>query len=241
MCTVSFYRDQDNVIITSNRDERSERPLALHPQKYIHESNTLYYPKDPQAGGSWFVVNGNGCIYVLLNGAAHKHTSTPPYSKSRGLILLELAREAFIHETWKAIDLQDVEPFTLVVYDHTSLIQLRWNGIRKDWTNKPVHQPHIWSSSTLYSPDMVEKREQWFAEFLRNKAGKIEAPDLLDFHTKTQQENLDHGLLINRDQKMLTKNITQFVLENNHMSLLHSDLVTKTSTQLRIENETVVA
>ena len=60
MCTVSFYRDNSKVIITSNRDEHINRPSAISLKKTSYGAKTVYYPKDPQAGGTWFVVNSIG-------------------------------------------------------------------------------------------------------------------------------------------------------------------------------------
>lgn len=90
MCTVTFVKTADKIVITSNRDEKIIRPNAIPPQNYMVNGKNVIYPKDPKAGGTWCVVDENGTVLVLLNGANEKHTVKLPYRKSRGLIVLEL-------------------------------------------------------------------------------------------------------------------------------------------------------
>ena len=90
MCTVSYYKSDEFIVITSNRDESALRPSAVSPQKRSLIQSWACYPIDPLHNGTWFAINQHKNILVLLNGAEKKHTYTPPYKKSRGLILLEL-------------------------------------------------------------------------------------------------------------------------------------------------------
>jgi hypothetical protein len=46
------------------------RPSAI-ALKTINGKNVIY-PKDPKAGGTWYVVDENGTVLVLLNGAEEK-------------------------------------------------------------------------------------------------------------------------------------------------------------------------
>ena len=90
MCTVSFISLNNKFVITSNRDENILRPVAFAPQEEIINGCKIIYPKDPKAGGTWFAINQSGAVAVLLNGAFEKHIPLNNYSKSRGLILLEV-------------------------------------------------------------------------------------------------------------------------------------------------------
>jgi uncharacterized protein with NRDE domain len=83
MCTVSFVKSVDKIIITSNRDEAVMRPSAMPPQNYTVNGKTLFFQKT-RKGGTWYVVDENGTVLVLLNGAAEKHLVKLPYRKSRG-------------------------------------------------------------------------------------------------------------------------------------------------------------
>src|SRR5258708_172671 len=91
MCTVTYIPARDGFFLTSNRDENSGRPPAVPPFLYPMKTGSILFPRDAQAGGSWFAVHENGNALVLLNGALTRHQPAPPYRRSRGLILLELA------------------------------------------------------------------------------------------------------------------------------------------------------
>lgn len=242
MCTVSFYRSDSKVVITSNRDEHIDRPLAIPPKKYKYKDARLYFPKDAKAGGSWFIVKSDASVFVLLNGAEKKHLPKPPYRMSRGIILLELAVANQLNETWKFIHLENIEPFTIIAYFNNSLVQLRWNGKEKEYKLLDVNLAYIWSSSTLYQPEIIKKRELWFVDFLKLKNYHVNEDELINFHTNTENNDEENGLIINRNHKMLTKNITQVVLKNNHLQLTHYDLITKETTKIiQKTDETLVS
>lgn len=69
MCTVSFVCANGRIIITSNRDEQIGRP-SNPPKNYLINNKKIIFPKDPKAGGTWFVVDDDATVLVLLNGAA---------------------------------------------------------------------------------------------------------------------------------------------------------------------------
>lgn len=223
MCTVSFVRSGNKIILTSNRDEAVERP-ALAPQLYAIGHQTVYYPKDPKAGGTWFVVSEKANVIVLLNGASEKHQWKPPYRKSRGLIVLDLIAADSPVGAWNNIDLNAIEPFTLIVYEQAKLHQLRWNGLEKETVALNAHQSHIWSSAPLYPQDVREKRAQWLGEFLAMKPN-VSASEMFDFHRHTEASDHENGLVISRYGLLQTLSITQVVLENDRVRLSHHDLI----------------
>ncbi len=166
MCTVSFVPSNDKIIITSNRDEAVIR-TAIPPETYLLNGKKITFPKDPKAGGTWYALAENGTLLVLLNGAEEKHKHQPPYSRSRGLIVLEMLSIDSPRKHWNAIDLENVEPFTLVLFQDSALFQLRWNGNSKNCVDLDASKNYIWSSSTLYSKEIREQRSQWFFEFMK--------------------------------------------------------------------------
>lgn len=166
MCTVSFYNNKDQIIITSNRDESINRPLALPPTKITFNHSTIYCPIDPQHNGTWFAVNQNNSVFVLLNGAEKKHFHNPPYKKSRGLVLLEIAGSINYLDKWHSIDLEQIENFTIVAFFKGKLAQLRWDGSKKSHLFLDENKSHIWSSSTLYDEHTIKRRKEWFDDFL---------------------------------------------------------------------------
>jgi hypothetical protein len=230
VCTVSFYKDNEKVIITSNRDENINRPDALPPTKIKLENTTVFCPIDPQHQGTWFAVNQKGNVFVLLNGAEEKHIPNPPYRKSRGLILLDIADSTNYFDKWNLINLENIEPFTIVAFFNKNLIQYTWNGVAKKNAVLDTNIPHIWSSATLYHTETIALRKEWFVQFINQNKEKLEANDFLKFHSKTNNEDKHNGLIINRNNMMLTKNITQCVLEKSSFTLLHQDLIMKKQT-----------
>lgn len=224
MCTVSFVCANDKIIITSNRDEKVIRLSAIAPKNYILNGKNIIYPKDPKAGGTWFSVDENGSVLVLLNGADEKHTVQLPYRKSRGIIVLEMISSASPKEFWRKIDLDNIEPFTLILFQEKQLFQLRWNGIEKAATSLAINKKYIWSSSTLYSKPIREQRSDWFKAFL-NSNPEITAAKMLHFHRYTEAENSQDGLVINRNDELKTLSITQAILEKNKVIVKHFDLI----------------
>lgn len=223
MCTVSFVQSNGKTIITSNRDEKVIRPNAIEPKSYFLNSKNIFFPKDLQAGGTWYAVDENGTVIVLLNGAEEKHEVKQNYRKSRGLIVLDIISSESPNDFWVEINLENIEPFTLVLFQNNQLFQLRWNGNDKETLELDINQHNIWSSSTLYSKEIREHRTNWFYEFLKPKT-QISGIDMLDFHRNTQTENQINGLVINRNDQLKTLSITQSILEKNNVVLSHYDL-----------------
>jgi len=156
MCTVSFVSSNGKTIITSNRDEKVIRPSAIEPKNYLINNKNIIFPKDAKAGGTWFAVDESGTILVLLNGANEKHIVKSSYRKSRGLIVLDIISNLSPKDFWHEINLDNIEPFTLVLFQDNELFQLRWNGIINECTTLDAKKNHIWSSVTLYSKEIRE-------------------------------------------------------------------------------------
>lgn len=226
MCTVSFVYSQDKIIITSNRDEKVIRPNAIPPKEHTINGKSIFFPKDPKAGGTWFAVDVYGTVLVLLNGAEEKHEVKLPYRKSRGLIVLDIISSESPKDFWSQIYLENIEPFTLILYQNNQLFQLRWNGNQKESISLPLNKKHIWSSATLYSKEIRAKRSDWFYTFLDQNPA-ISETELLNFHRYTEEGNQENGLVINRQEAMKTLSITQCAIENNKVVILHSDLIAK--------------
>jgi hypothetical protein len=200
------------------------RPAAIPPQKFSAENGSLYYPIDPQAMGTWFCAKSNGDVIVLLNGADKMHIPSPPYRNSRGLVLLEIAGFGNLTFGWEKIELESIEPFTLVLCASSRLFQCRWNGATKAIIELDASTPRIWSSTTLYSAEVIASREKWFKEFLAERKGILTSESLMAFHTQTQSADKVNGLIINRAEQLLTKSVTQCVIENDLLTINHFDL-----------------
>ncbi len=229
MCTVSFVCANDTIIITSNRDENIIRPTAIPPKKYILNSKNIIYPKDPKGGGTWFVAAENGTVLVLLNGSEEKHEVKLPYRKSRGQIVLEMITSISPKQFWNEINLDTIEPFTLVLFQDKALFQLRWNGTEKTTKSLDPAKNYIWSSSTLYPKIIREQRSSWFYTYLDTNRN-ITAAKMMDFHRNTEAENTEHGLVVNRNEQLKTLSITQAVIEQNIVVIKYVDLIASKET-----------
>jgi uncharacterized protein with NRDE domain len=224
MCTVSFVKTDTKIIITSNRDEQLIRPSAIAPKNYRVNGKNVIYPKDPKGGGTWLVVDENGTLVVLLNGASEKHTFNLGYNKSRGLIVLDIIFHSSPRNFWNIIDLDSIEPFTIVLFQEQELFQLRWDGIKKEAIKLGTDKRYIWSSSTLYSKEIREERSDLFKVFLEKNA-IITERKLYDFHRYSEAQNQENGLVINRNDKLKTLSITQSVIQKNRVTLFHYDFI----------------
>jgi uncharacterized protein with NRDE domain len=239
MCTVTYIKYNDQYFFTSNRDENINRQSAYHPQKKVSGNFTYYYPEDPLGKGTWFCVKNNGAICILLNGAHKKHVPNGPYLKSRGIILLDLIENQHIVLAWQELNLEKIEPFTIVSFFEGVLYQFRWDGVQKEQLELNSDEVHIWSSATLYSDEVIAKRKSWFSAFLKANDFKIDGNKMLTFHTETEKDDVENGLQINRNDLIRTKNITQCVLEKNQFTITHMDMLTDEKTI--IKDEIVVA
>src|SRR4026207_1041633 len=147
MCTVSFIPVKDKYIITSNRDEKLCRKIAVMPGMFEYNGQKLFFPKDTDAGGTWIVMKENGDAAVLLNGAFICHNAEPPYRLSRGIILLDIFSTEKPSVIFTKIDLRDIEPFTLVLLENNCLYEFIWDGTEKYCKQLSINRAYIWSSA----------------------------------------------------------------------------------------------
>jgi hypothetical protein len=224
MCTVTFIPYNDSVFITSNRDEKKRRLPAMPPQEYDFPSGKQYYPRDANAGGTWFAQHENGNAVVLLNGAFACHEPKPPYRKSRGLIVIELLQHDSPFDLFRSIGLEDIEPFTLIIWEDSNLFECRWDGERRHAKMLDKTLPYIWSSATLYDKASVAKRELWFEEWLDTQSSFTQNK-ILDFHRFAGDGDSRNDLNMNRDAKVFTVSITSVEITDNKAQITYLDLL----------------
>jgi uncharacterized protein with NRDE domain len=237
MCTVSFFNTGNSLIFTSNRDEKKDREKAVFPNILDLGSNILYFPKDKKASGTWFVADENGNVAILLNGAFQKHESNPPYKKSRGIILLDLAKSENILDAFRDYDLSGVEPFQLLVYSQDILFRLLWDGMVKYKVLLDTNKSYLLCSSTLYNNEIVEEREQKFKKFQNNK--EINSQKIINFHKSHLIEKEPH-IEESVKEKYSTVSITQLVITKENLDFTYHDLMEKTIQTKRNEKKTLV-
>ena len=183
MCTVTYVPLKNNqFILTSNRDVGYARQKALMPQEYMEDGDELFYPKDGKAGGTWIGTSTKGRALCLLNGGFVTHKMGGSYRASRGKIVIDLLKCDNIEKEIKTIDLLNIEPFTLVIVDwqlDLKLMEFVWDGSERHLKNLS-QEMYIWSSSTLFTDEMKEMRNNWFVKW--QKKATIDQESILKFH-----------------------------------------------------------
>jgi len=227
MCTVTFYPNNNEYILTSNRDEVKHRP-TLAPKKYIINNQEITFPKDEVAGGTWIATNNNTKTVCLLNGAFERHQRKESYSRSRGLVLLESFSYANVTDFINNVNLNGVEPFTLLLFDTKNTLEiteLRWDETKKHVSKIDATQPHIWSSSALYDKSTREQRKKWF-QFLLDKNEPLNKDLLLKFHLSKHDKDAFNDIVMERANGLQTVSVSQIVMKKDSVATFdYYDLV----------------
>jgi hypothetical protein len=206
----------------------------MAPVMKEYNGKKIIYPADGDAGGTWIAMKENGDAVVLLNGAFICHNAEPPYRKSRGLILLDIFSEDRPSVAFTKAELQDIEPFTVVLLESNCLFEFRWDGNEKFCRQLSINRPHIWSSSTLYDGLMIKKREQWFAKFL-NENPQPTQKDVLSFHQFAGDGDKANDLLMTRSGIYTTVSVTGIQLTKDRGIMCYFDVPEKKSAEIKIE------
>jgi hypothetical protein len=223
MCTVSFIPSRSGIFLVSNRDEKHDRKDALSPVCYPFPTGHITFPKDADASGTWIAMHENGHAVVLLNGGLEPHDPQPPYRRSRGLILLDILGHEDPLSAFEDISLENIEPFTVVMWIDNRLFEGIWDGRVKHFSEKDRNLPHLWSSVTLYNEATRMKRRSWFDQWLALNDGPV-LEDILRFHQFTGDGDASNDLLMNRNGQMLTVSITGMQLGSGKGEMVYLDL-----------------
>jgi len=231
MCTVTFLPLSSNdFILTSNRDEQKER-ITISPKKYIEDGVELVFPKDKTAGGTWIGTSSQNRLVCVLNGAYKKHKRKDSYIKSRGVIAKEILKDQHLHQYIDKLDLEGIEPFTIVIVDwnneELNLFELIWDEGKKYFL-KLKNEPKIWSSSTLYSDDAKIIRKNWFQKWVSEN--EFSSEQILQFH-HSEIGDKEQSVLMKRSY-VETVSITSVKKENNIVEMLYEDVVHSKKEQL---------
>ncbi|REE83265.1 transport and Golgi organization protein 2 [Lutibacter oceani] len=224
MCTVTFLPlKNNNFILTSNRDETPLRE-TLPPKEYLENGIKMVFPKDKLAGGTWIGTSSKNRLVCVLNGAFIKHTRKTNYKKSRGLIAKEILQTTNFQEYIKDLELEGIEPFTMVIVDwnenNLNLFELIWDENQKRF-NRLQNEPKIWSSATLYSDEIKALRKKWFKNWI--KKNDFNSSNILQFH---------HSEIGDKEQAVFMKrpfvetvSITSIKKENKTIEMLYEDVI----------------
>ena len=192
------------------------------------KTGRILYPKDKEGGGTWFALHENGNAMVFLNGGKVNHIPSPPYRRSRGLVLLDLLDSESPLANFLAINLNEIEPFTAVIWEDKKLFEFSWDNYRKCHLQLNAAIPHIWSSVTLYDENIRNKRRQWFNNwFDKNPFPSID--DILNFHQFSGEGDSRNDILMNRDGLVSTVSITALEFTEDNGFLTYFDIKSRQS------------
>lgn len=227
MCTVTFIPTKKNeFILTSNRDESAARSPE-NITKIEQAGQTLIFPRDKGAGGTWIATSSQNKLVCLLNGAFECHKRNLPYSKSRGIMVLEFFQHTDANQFFAGYDFSGMESFTMITYDNGQLWDFRWDEVKQQKYIKALstQEYHIWSSATLYTSEVRKKREQWLAEWLVDRTD-FSRTAILELHKKGGEGNPSIDFMMNRYNYLVqTVSITQVVGKGNQMEMIYHDLM----------------
>ena len=143
-----------------NRDESRSRPDALPPVERVLDQVRVWYPRDPQGGGTWVAANGHGLALALLNRRAPVRTASAGPLRSRGRIVLGLAGASGIPQILQSlslIDARDYAQFRLTAVLHRDVLIATSDGERLAMDAATLTAPIVFTSSSL-SDDEAERR-----------------------------------------------------------------------------------
>jgi len=228
MCTVTYLPlDNDNFILTSSRDVSPNRKVADFPREFKTKNGKICFPKDGEAGGTWIGTNETGRTVVILNGAFESHKMSPPYRKSRGLVVRDILEANDFWDCIQHYNFNGVEPFTLLILDWFDLFEfweLIWDGERKYLKQLDTAIPIIYSSSTLYDETMRQKRQKWFDGWLEKNPNYSQA-DTLDFHERAGEGNIEESVFMKRSY-VETVSITSIYKQKEAAKWFYHDVKT---------------
>ncbi len=213
MCTLSIIPNNDQTIITMNRDEQRDRPEL----GYLSTDSGRYFPVDEKSQGTWVGVNQYGLTCALLNRYQDKHLEQA--AQSRGDLIPQILHSKNIKEAEKILNdmaFNNFNPFDLITTKNNKMTHAQWNGQTRYITTHSLNTPFFITSSSERVNDVIKHREDIFEEFTSsNTEEKITADFILNnLHLKQGKENNRSSILMQREHTH-TKSITQIITTNN--------------------------
>lgn len=224
MCTLSFCPIEGGFILTSNRDEQVGRD-TISPSIHSLGDRDVIMPTDAVAGGTWIGASSTLTV-CILNGGFISHNKTDfPEVTSRGKIVRRLFEVEDASLYANNLDCSQYEPFTLVIIDYSPTIiisELVWDGVKKHFRKLGGTRALLWSSSTLYNPEIKAIRQIIFYRSLSE--GVINTQEeIFQFHY-SQPLGSDQGFRIKRNNGIETVSISQVVVRSNKVEFTYFDL-----------------
>lgn len=232
MCTVTFIPFGNSIFITSNRDESPARQSRGLTSRHSLDGPSIHYPLDPESNGSWIALADTGRVVCLLNGGFVPFIPDPPYRMSRGQVVMDAASAPGILPFLENYNLEGIAPFTLLLFEKNVLIQTVWDGFKRHIAELPNHQPQLWSSVTLYPPEVRAWRNEIFNEWIKDRE-VYDRESIMAFHCLKKGDAVN-DFIMNRNDKVRTLSVTSIQLQHHKGSMLHLDLEKNTREEVLI-------
>lgn len=233
MCTVSYIPHPDGFVLSSNRDERKDRRKAHVPGFHRWNDYPVCAPIDPEGNGTWLAASESGRVLCLLNGGRKSQNFPTNGTQSRGLLLKNFWQTADPVSFYASVPFSDFQPFTLILAEPQSLMVISWDGLEPALEILDPGKPAIWSSTTIYLPAIQRRRETWFENWhLQYPSPKWE--DVWNFHSHTQKQDKENGLLIRRADGKETVSITSVWVDSQQIQMRYLDLASQRNEPLSI-------
>ena len=222
MCTVTYIPFRESVFITSNRDESPAR--RSHGLTSIHQPGlpAIHFPLDEDSHGSWIALTDYGRTTCLLNGGFKPFIPDASYRMSRGQVVIDAASAHNIYSFVEDYILEGIAPFTLLLFEHDVFVQLVWDGFKRHIEKLPLDEPQIWSSVTLYPPEVRAWRKKLFEEWVIDR-NSYDRDSIMAFHLLKKGDHVN-DFVMNRDEVVKTLSVTSVQLQKHRGSILHLDL-----------------
>jgi len=190
MCSLSWIRRRDALIVVMNRDERRDRAPARPPRRWRGADGGFTAPVDGDAGGTWIAARDSGVVLALLNHQAPDDSGVAGAAGagrliSRGVLVTTLAAEAAPPDAarLRAAGLASYAPFRLFVAGPRVPPRVfTWNGATLS-TRRLDPRLGFLTSSSWNARAVVPARHARFRAFARAHPRPTRA-DLLGFHAQ---------------------------------------------------------
>lgn len=241
MCTLTYIPQKEGFIFTHNRDERMDRATSdkIQTTKSKRNSNTIYFPQDLEAKGTWIAFSENNTAACLLNGGSLPYNRKDSYRKSRGLVVLESFDFKTPYSFYTDYDFEDLETFTLIIKNQKGLFKIVHDEYSTVYSELNVDETHIWSSTTLYAEEIRNKREVWFQNWLESDIPKTKE-NIKIFHQNGGDGNIENDLVMSRWGLLKTVSISQIAQKENTTDINYWDFVKDKNDKVELKQTDVV-
>jgi len=221
--------------LTSNRDESPSRQSEGLTSTHQPDQYSIYFPLDKDSGGSWVALSETGRAACLLNGGYESFIPNPPYRMSRGQVVMDAIKAENAFTFVETYDFDRIAPFTLLIDEKDTFTELVWDGVEKHICSLPTDKPHIWSSATLYPPEVRAWRKSLFEKWIsEQKSFDIES--IIQFHRMANGDE-ENGFVMNRNEIVRTLSITNIALDAHKGSMIHVRLDKERREEINIHIE----